>query len=134
MPGYPVSGGGYQLGDGNTSEVYMGVQTTPVTATGSTTLTTLQVNGGLMIANPSTTAATYVTPTGTQLDAALPNAKTDSTFELRMVNLGTSSGAITLSAGTGVTIVGSATVAVTSSAQWLWRRTADNTWTVYRTA
>jgi hypothetical protein len=134
MPGFPVSGGGYQIGDGNTAELYLGVQTTPVTATGSTTLTTIQVNGGLMVANPSTTAATYVTPTGAQLDAALANAKTDSTFELRVVNIGTGSGAITLSAGTGVTIVGSATIAVTSSAQLLWRRTGDSAWTVYRTA
>jgi hypothetical protein len=134
MPGFPVSGGGYQLGDGNVSELYLGVQTTPVTATGSTTLTTIQVNGGLMVANPSTTAAAYVTPTGAQLDAALANAKTDSTFELSVVNIGTGAGAITLSAGTGVTIVGSATIAVTSSAQLLWRRTGDSAWTVYRTA
>lgn len=134
MPGFPVSGGGYQIGDGNTAELYLGVQTSPQTATGSTTLTTIQVNGGLMVANPSTTTATYVTPTGAQLDAALANAKTDSTFELRLVNLGTGSGTVVLSAGTGVTLVGNATVAVTSSAQFLWRRTGDNAWTVYRTA
>lgn len=134
MPGFPVSGGGYQIGDGNVAEIYMGVQTAPQTATGTTTLTTIQVNGGLLVANPSTSAATYTTPTGAQLDAALANAKTDSTFELRVVNLGTSSGAITFSGGTGVTIVGNAVVAVTSSAQLLWRRTADNTWVVYRTA
>lgn len=134
MPGFPVSGGGYQIGDGNTAEIYMGVQTAPQTATGTTTLTTIQVNGGLLVANPSATAATYTTPTGAQLDAALANAKIDSTFELRVVNLGTASGAITFSGGTGVTIVGNAVVAVTSSAQLLWRRTADNTWVVYRTA
>lgn len=134
MPGFPVSGGGYQIGDGNTAEIYMGVQTAPQTATGTTTLTTIQVNGGLLVANPSTSAATYTTPTGAQLDAALANAKTDSTFELRVVNLGTGSGAITFSGGTGVTIVGNAVVAVTSSAQLLWRRTADSTWVVYRTA
>lgn len=128
----PSSGGGYQIGDGNLSEVYMGVQTSPQTSTGSTTLTTIQVNGGLLVANPSTTAATYVTPTGTQLDAALPNAKVDSAFELKVVNLGTSSGAITLSAGSGVTLVGNTTIAITSSAQLLWRRTAEATWTVYR--
>lgn len=134
MPGFPVSGGGYQIGDGNIAEIYLGVQTAPQTATASTTLTTIQVNGGVLVANPSTSAATYVTPTGAQLDAALSNAKTDSTFELRVVNLGTASGAVTFSAGTGVTLVGNATVAVTSSAQLLWRRTGDSAWTVYRTA
>lgn len=134
MPGFPVSGGGYQIGDGNTAEIYLGVQSTPATATGSATLTTFQVNSGLIIANPSTTAATYVTPTGTQLDTALPNAKTDSTFETTIVNIGTGSGDITLSAGTGVTLVGSATINDGTSAQILWRRTADNTWTAYRKA
>lgn len=134
MPGFPVSGGGYQIGDGNTAEIYMGVQTAPQTATATATLTTIQVNGGLLVANPSTSAATYTTPTGAQLDAALANAKTDSTFELRVVNLGTGSGALTFSGGTGVTFVGNTGVAVTSSAQFLWRRTADNTWVVYRTA
>lgn len=134
MPGFPVSGGGYQIGDGNTVEIYLGVQSAPATATGSATLTTFQVNSGLIIANPSTTAATYVTPTGTQLDTALPNAKTDSTFETTIVNIGTGSGDITLSAGTGVTLVGSATINDGTSAQILWRRTADNTWTAYRKA
>lgn len=134
MPGFPVSGGGYQIGDGNTAEIYLGVQTSPAATTGSTTLTTLQVNGGLIIANPSTTAATYVTPTGTQLDTSLPNAKTDSTFQTTIVNIGTGSGDITLSAGSGVTLVGSATINDGTSAQLLWRRTAENTWTVYRTA
>ena len=134
MPGFPVSGGGYQIGDGNTAEIYLGVQTSPQTATGSTTLTTIQVNGGLIVANPSTTAATYVTPTGTQLDTALPNAKNDSAFETTIINIGTGSGDITLSAGTGVTLVGSATINDGTSAQILWRRTADNTWTAYRKA
>ena len=134
MPGFPVSGGGYQIGDGNTAEIYLGVQSAPATATGSATLTTFQVNSGLIIANPSTTAATYITPTGTQLDTALPNAKTDSTFETTIVNIGTGSGDITLSAGTGVTLVGSATINDGTSAQILWRRTADNTWTAYRKA
>lgn len=133
MPGFPSSGGGYQIGDGNTAEVYMGVQSAPATTTGTTTLTVAQVTGGLILANPSSTAAAYTTPTGTQLDTALPNAKNDSTFELRLINLGTGSGAVTLSPGTGVTITGNAVVAVTSSAQFLWRRTADATWTVYRT-
>jgi hypothetical protein len=134
MPGFPVSGGGYQIGDGNTAEVYMGVQSAPATAAGSATLTTLQINGGLIVANPSTTAATYVTPTGAQLDTALPNAKNDSAFETTIINIGTGSGDITLSAGTGVSIVGATVINDGTSAQLLWRRTADNTWVVYRKA
>lgn len=124
--------GGYQVGAGNTSEVVMGVQAAPQTATSTATLTAAQVTGGLLVANPSTSAATYTLPTAALLEAAVPNAKVDSTFRLDIVNLGTSSGALTIAAGTGITIVGSATVAITSSASLLFRRTGEGAWTVYR--
>jgi hypothetical protein len=51
-----------------------------------------------------------------------------------LLPLGTASGALTIVAGTGWTLVGSATVAVTSSAQVLAYRTAANTYTLYRVA
>ena len=124
--------GGYQVGAGNTSEVVMGVQAAPQAATSTATLTAAQVTGGLLVANPSTSAATYTLPTAALLEAAVPNAKVDSTFRLDIVNLGTSSGALTIAAGTGITIVGSATVAITSSASLLFRRTGEGAWTVYR--
>lgn len=132
MPGFPSSGGGYQIGDGNTAEVYMGVQSAPAATTGTTTLTVAQVTGGLILANPSSTAATYTTPTGTQLDTALPNAKNDSTFETTIINLGTGAGDITLSAGSGVTLSGATVINDGTAGRLLWRRTADNTWTAYR--
>ena len=124
--------GGYQVGAGNTSEVVMGVQAAPQTATSTATLTAAQVTGGLLVANPSTSAATYTLPTAALLEAAVSNAKVDSTFRLDIVNLGTSSGALTIAAGTGITIVGSVTVAITSSASLLFRRTGEGAWTVYR--
>lgn len=124
--------GGYQVGAGNTSEVVMGVQAAPQTATSTATLTAAQVTGGLLVANPSTSAATYTLPTAALLEAAVPNAKVDSTFRLDIVNLGTSSGALTIAAGTGITLVGSVTVAISSSASLLFRRTGEGAWTVYR--
>ena len=130
----PSVGGGYQIGDGNRNEIFLGEMADPVTVTATATLTTAQVLNTLLIANPSTSAATYTLPTGTQIDNVLTNAKIGSTFNLTIVNLGTSSGALTLSAGTGLTIVGSATVAITSSAQLLGYRTAANTYTIYRVA
>ena len=127
-------GGGYQTTDGNTSELTLGVQAAPQTATATATLTAAQITGGLLVANPSTSAATYTLPTVALTEAVVTNAKVDSTFELNIVNLGTSSGALTIAAGTGWTIVGSATVAITSSARYLARKTGAGAWTIYRVA
>jgi len=51
-----------------------------------------------------------------------------------LVNLGTSSGTATLAVGTGVSDGGNAlvAVAVTASARFLFRRTGDSTYVVYR--
>jgi hypothetical protein len=127
-------GGGYQTTDGNTSELTLGVQAAPQTATATATLTAAQITGGLLVANPSTSAATYTLPTVTATEAIVTNAKVDSTFELNIVNLGTSSGALTIAVGTGWTLVGSATVAITSSARYLARKTGAGAWTIYRVA
>lgn len=127
-------GGGYQTTDGNTSELTLGVQAAPQTATATATLTAAQITGGLLVANPSASAATYTLPTVTATEAIVTNAKVDSTFELNIVNLGTSSGALTIAVGTGWTLVGSATVAITSSARFLARKTGAGAWTIYRVA
>jgi len=130
----PSVGGGYQVGDGNLNEVTLGDQGTVATATATATLTVAQIIAGILSANPGTSAASYTLPTGTLIDATLTNAKVGSTFDLAIVNLGTSSGAITLVAGTGITLAGSATIAVSTSAQIRLVRTGDATWTSYRIA
>ena len=137
----PNSGGGYQFTDGNVNEIVMGVQGAPQTATATATLTVAQVTGGILVGNPSTTAASYTLPTATLIDAAFTNAKVNSTFELRIINLGTSTGLITVVVGTGITAVGNLVVAITGSAagvggaaQFLFRKTADAAYTVYRVA
>jgi hypothetical protein len=128
----PNSGGGYQFTDGNTNEIIMGVQAAPNTATATATLTVAQTTGGILVGNPSTTAA---------IDAVFTNAKVNSTFELTVINLGTSTGLITMAVGTGITAVGNLIVAITGSAagvggagQFLFRKTGDAAYTVYRVA
>ena len=135
----PNSGGGYQFTDGNVNEIVMGVQGAPQTATATATLTVAQVTGGILVGNPSTTAASYTLPTATLIDAAFTNAKVNSTFELRIINLGTSTGLITVVVGTGITAVGNLVVAITGSAagvsgaaQFLFRKTGDAAYTLYR--
>jgi len=137
----PNSGGGYQYTDGNTNEIVMGVQAAPQTATATATLTAAQVTGGILVGNPSTTAASYTLPTATLIDAVFTNSKVNSTFELTIINLGTSTGLITVVVGTGITAVGNLIVAITGSAagvggaaQFLFRKTDTAAYTVYRVA
>ena len=130
----PSVGGGYQIGDGNLAEVTLGDQGTVATATATATLTVAQITAGILSANPSTSAASYTLPTGTLIDATLTNAKVGSTFDLVIVNLGTGSGDITIVAGTGITLAGSATVNDGTSAQVRFVRTGDATYTMYRIA
>ena len=132
----PNGAGGYQLGDGNLNELTIGYSAAPQTATSTATLTAAQVTGGLLVANPSTSAATYTLPTAAAIDAVVSSAKVGSTFTLNIVNTGTSSGTVTLSLGTGLTDGGNATVAVaiTASAQFTFRKTGDAAWSVYKTA
>jgi hypothetical protein len=132
----PNGAGGYQVGAGNRAETTMGYAAAPQTATATATLTAAQILGGMLYANPSTSAATYTLPTAALIDAALPNATVGSTFDLSIVNVGTSSGAVTLSMGTGITDGGNAAVAVaiTSSAAFRFRKTAEGAYTVYKIA
>lgn len=129
-------GGGYQLGDGNVNEIRLGASAAPQTATSTATLTVAQITGDVLVANPSTSAATYTLPTAAAIDAVLGNAKVGSTFDLAIVNTGTSSGTVTLSMGTGITDGGNAAVAVaiTSSTLFRFRKTGDAAYTVYKIA
>ena len=137
----PNSGGGYQFTDGNTNEIIMGVQAAPQTATTTATLTAAQVTGGILVGTAGTGAVSYTMPTATAIDAVFTNAKVNSTFELTVINLGTSSGVITMVVGTGITAVGNLLVPITGSAagvsgagQFLFRKTGDAAYTVYRVA
>ena len=130
----PNGAGGYQVGDGNLNELTMGYGAAPQTATTTATLTAAQITGGILVASPGTSAATYTLPAGTAIDAVVTSAKVGSTFDLAIANTGTSSGTVTLAVSTGVTDGGNAVVAlaITSSGIFRFRKTGDGTWVVYR--
>ncbi len=132
----PSVGGGYQPNDGNLNELRIGVMAAPQTASGTATLTAAQVTGGVLVGDPSTSAASYTLPTGTQIDAVMTNLKVGSTFDLTIINLGTSSGVITVLVGTGITLSGMVTMPITTSAgssgTFRFRKTDTATYTVYR--
>jgi len=134
----PNGAGGYQYGDGNINEPLMGYAPAPATATVTATLTPAQVTSGILLGSPGTSAASYTLPTVVDLEAsALSSAKIGSTFDLSVINVdGSSSGVITLVAGTGWTIVGLATVVATAGTAQLFRarKTGATTWTLYRVA
>mgnify|MGYP006294945643 CR=1 FL=1 len=130
----PNGAGGYQVGSGNRNETILSYASAPQTATTTATLTAAQIVNGMLYANPGTSAATYTLPTGALVDAAVPSASVGSTFDLSIVNVGTTSGTVTLSMGSGLSDGGNATVAlaVTSSGLFRFRKTGDGAWSVYR--
>lgn len=137
----PIAGNGFQVGDGRSGELVFGTMAAPQTATSTATLTTAQILGGVLVGNPSTSAATYTLPTVADTEAALASLgglKTNQCFDLVIINLGTSSGVITVAAGTGWTLVGMATLPITtaagSSARFRARKTGSGAWSLYRIA
>lgn len=140
----PNGAGGYQFGDGNLNEPLMGYLPAPLTETGTTTvtLTAAEVTGGILIANPGTTGTTYTMPIvvtsggTTGVNDLISSAKVGSTFNWTVINIGTTTGDITMAAGTGTgwTIVGSLTIDNETSASFVARKTSDTTWTLYRIA
>jgi len=127
----PNGAGGYQLGDGNLSEVILGTQTAPVAKTAAATLTAAELATGLITYNG--TASNLTVPLGTDLDAAFGSMKVNSSFDFFIINTG-GTNAATVTANTGCTLVGVAAVSANTACQWRVRKTADATYVFYRVA
>jgi len=99
------------------------------------TMTAAQVvtNGGLLVCTPTAARAKTI-PTGTLTCAALPGYVVGDTFEVSFTNLTAATHALTVTAATGATIVGSATVAAATSATYKVRVSAADTVVWYRVA
>lgn len=119
----------YNVGTGPVVFERPNFQATPGTLNATGTLTAALILGGIVT---STTAAavTGTTDTGTLIDAATTFAVGDS-FDFTIINTG-GTNAFTLAGGTGVTIVGSATVALSTSASFRLLKTAAATFSIYR--
>lgn len=131
----PNGAGGYQVGAGNINEPILVPRAAPAAVTSSTTLTADQLQTGLILGSPGSSAATYTLPTVANLELGMSSAKVGSTFDFSVLNVdGSGSGVITIAAGTGWTIVGLATVVATAGTAQMFRarKTGDGTWTLYR--
>lgn len=94
---------------------------------------TLAGAGRVVYTMTPTTGRALTTPTGAELGAAFTDEVAGTSFEFTVVNLAGATHAITLTAGaSGVTLVGSATVAAASSATFLGVFTAADTVSIYR--
>jgi hypothetical protein len=106
-------------------------QDTPTakTATGTLTIAELRTR---IITSTSASAVALTLPTGTLVDAAFTGLPVGSSFDFSVINLGSSSGAVTMTAGTDHTYVGAAVVAISTSAIFRTRKTATRTFVTYR--
>lgn len=133
----PNGAGGYQLGDGNISEVQISTQAAPATATATATLTAAQLANGIILGSPGSSAASYTLPTVADVEALVSSAKVNSSFDFSVVNVdGSGGGVITLVTNTGWTLVGLMTVVATAGTAQVFRarKTGDGSWTLYRIA
>jgi len=127
----PNGAGGYQLGDGNLTEVVLGTQSAPTAFAAAATLTPAQLANGLITFNG--TAGALTVPLGTDLDSAFSSMKVDSSFDFSIINTDAADAA-TVTANTGCTLVGVAAVAAVSSCTWRVRKTGTGTYVFYRIA
>jgi len=110
------------------SNTLYGYQPAPTAKAAAATLTGAELIAGIL----STTGTTYTItlPTGTNIDAAVSTSlAANGFFDWWVIN--TASGTITIGAN-GNTTLGSLTIATGVSAQFRFRKTAANTYTVYR--
>ena len=108
-------------------------QNAPVVKDATATLLIADVLSQIIITSTSATAVTLTLPTGTSTDAGISGSAVNTAFEWSIINTGTTN-AVTLAAGATHTIVGSGTVALSTSARFKTVKTATNTFITYRIA
>ena len=110
-----------------------GVQPAPIAKSATATLTIAELLTGI-VTTSGTSAITLTLPTGTLTDAGVtaPALPVNGCFDWFVINTGTGSGAVTVSAGSTHTTVGSTAVPIATSAGFRTRKTAANTFVTYR--
>lgn len=97
------------------------------TTNGAHTYTAANFVNAVVLRSGTAGAANDVTPTATELLAAMNNPAIGDTFSVVIRNLNTTSGAITLFAGTGVTLSGTTTCAINKTRTYTGVVTATST-------
>lgn len=102
----------------------------PTPASVSTTATLTNADIQAQIINTTGTSYTVTMPLGSTLESLAIWAETNISYDFTVIN--TASGTITIAASTGVTTLGSLTIAASNSAQFRIRRIASSTFVLYR--
>jgi hypothetical protein len=100
----------------------------PTGIAAATTLTNANIQGQIISATGTTYTITM--PLGTTMETLATWATTNIAYDFFVIN--TASGVITMAVNTGVTSLGSLTVSIGASAHFRIRRTAANTFVLYR--
>ena len=93
------------------------------------TLTIAGLLGGIVTQNSKTGPSTATTPTGTQISAGITGVAVGDSFSCLYYNRGNQTSTIT--AGSGVTVYGTAAVPAQKTAELIFHCTAANTWSCY---
>lgn len=129
-PNNPLANGtgGYQVGDGVSSEPIMGRQATPTSFTTTSTFTPAQIINGLL--EYTGAGHTLTLPLATDMDTAVPNAGIDSSIEFSIT---ATTGIATIATNTGWTIAAGCrlTSAASTASRYRARKTAAGAWTLY---
>ena len=104
--------------------------TTDSTA-GALTYTAAMLLGGIILRDPNGAGRSDVTPTAALLLAALPGFAVGDAFEFTIRNTADAAETITVTAGTGVTLSGTMTIAQNNSKRFLCVITSASAVTVY---
>ena len=128
----PNGSGGYQVGDGNLTQISFSNLTVPTALTATATLTVNDLAAGLVIYTSASTG-NLTLPTAALTDAAFSSAKVGSSFELALI--ATSSGVPTIVVGTGWSLASTSGAGVASKSV-LFRavKTGDAAYSLYRVA
>jgi len=102
-----------------------------ITTAGVATYTAAQLLGGLILRDPAGGDRSDVTPTAALIIAAIHQAGAGSSFEFTIRNTADDAEAITVTAGTDVTLSGTMTIAQNNSKRFLCVVTAATTVSIY---
>lgn len=92
---------------------------TTTTTAGAATYTAAQMLGGLILRDPNGAGRSDVTPTAALLVAALPGCAIGTSFQFTIVNTADANETITVTAGSGATLVGTMTIAQSNNKTFL---------------
>lgn len=104
---------------------------TTISTAGVATYTAAQLLGGLILRDPAGAARSDVTPTAALIIAAITQAGVGNSFEFTIRNTADGAETITVTAGAGVTLSGTMTIAQNNSKRFLCVVTAATTVTIY---